>query len=216
MKYRLGLDIAMASLMIPVLAERATGFTLHLYLGIVLFILYILHIASHVQWYRRLLTGKYPLQRKIDLISNLCLTLSFSIVLFTGICLIPWIHHYLPAKMIPFIRQAHYLSAYWFMIFVGIHIGLHWQIVLTRFRNFLFHGKTGRLLTAVIVLSGLYSSVITGIYKALFGWQRRLLFPPFWRTHDALIFFAFSSMIGLWAVIGYWIRRYHIKRKFNF
>lgn len=214
-RFRLPVDIAMALLLLPVVAQRATKLRFHEHIGVVLLLLFIAHIVLNANWYRRITKGRYPIYRKFEITNNILLTLTFSIVLISSLVLAKYVFNlHLIGDSRRIWKGVHYISSYWFLLFLGIHIGLHWQIVLNKLRAFpvLISGIVSRLIVTAITCGGLYTLFATQMIRAMFFLRRRTVFP---QNYDTItIYLAFISVIGLWIILGHYLGKYlHRPRK---
>ncbi len=149
-KIKLGLDVCMTLLMVAEMAYLATGSAFHEWAGMALFGLFIAHHLLNGAWHRRILKGKYTLTRGVMAALDIALTVLMLIELVTSILiseeLFPMIG--LNSGMEP--RQLHTFAAYWGLLIMGAHLGLHWGVVLNVARKCLLRRGKARTLCARI------------------------------------------------------------------
>ena len=138
---------------------------LHEVLGLIMFAMLILHFV----WNRRAFSLKKPLFLIIDVAMMLCMI----IIIFTGVC----ISNYLFNGMIDmrlqrniWIHQLHVSIPFVFMILSGLHLGLHWREFWQRIKNLIhlntnsmFYKVTSRLLIIILIIAGIYGSILNRI-----------------------------------------------------
>ncbi len=146
---------------------------LHEVLGIAIFAAGILHLYFNRAWFKGLIAGKYNFVRVLRTITNFSLIILFTIVTITGICL----SNFLFPDFIPFefrrnitIHQYHVALPYLTMIFLGIHIGLHFKNLLRRFTNFFGIDETdlkfeiaAGFLAIIVFGAGIYGSFLNRV-----------------------------------------------------
>lgn len=102
----------------------------HEVFGIALFGLLVWHIAVNRFWFRNLFRGRYDARRVITVVLHLALIINMVVLLITSIAISKAVFAFLPIADSTALRDIHWFSAYWVMIIVGIHIGLHWTRVM--------------------------------------------------------------------------------------
>lgn len=127
---KLGLDFAMALLFTVSLGFRTIGSVAHEWIGISLCVLFILHIIINLRWYGNILRGKYTFRRSVNTVLNLLLPMTMIVLCVTGILNSRHAFGFLQLKGGMGIRQIHTFVAYWGLILIGVHTGLHWETVL--------------------------------------------------------------------------------------
>jgi len=120
----------MTGIMLLQMSTRFTGNAVHEILGILLFILFIVHNVLNLNWYRSVLKGKYNLTRTISLISNLSLLIIMTILFISAVPISRTVFTFLNLDGTINIRRIHTVAAYWGLIFMGIHIGIHWRMIM--------------------------------------------------------------------------------------
>lgn len=214
--WKLTVDILMGLIMIPVMAERATKLPIHEYLGTVLILLFILHHVLNFNWFRRLGKGRYPRSRKLEIGSNILLTLAFIMIIISSIMTAKYVFTLgLPIETRHIWKRIHFASAYWFIAFLGIHIGLHWQMVLAKFRNFpLFANKIlARGSALLLTLAGAYTFIATSMAPAMIQIRRRAVFPHPTERNDFIVVVAFFCILAMWTVLGHYGRKLLLQRR---
>lgn len=126
MKYiKTGIDTAMIILLPLLMAYSLIGETAHEWLGLFMFLLFILHHIMNPAWLRMLFKGRYtPLRIYITGINFLLLIVMF-LQPISGILLSKYIFHFSGFGGISLARAVHLLLAYWGFILMSVHIGNH-------------------------------------------------------------------------------------------
>ena len=124
-------DILMTIILLLLMSYLMIGSELHEWLGAGMFVLLVIHHVLNIRWGKNLFRGKYTPFRILQ-------TIIFGLVLvcvigsmYSGIVLSR--HIFMDLSVIgskSMARIIHMLSAYWGFLFMGIHLGLHWNMVV--------------------------------------------------------------------------------------
>jgi hypothetical protein len=146
----------------------------HELFGTALFILLGWHIVENRVWFKNLLRGRYDAIRVAVLVLHLFLIANMLVLLATSIVISKSIFSFLPVPDSIYLREVHWFSAYWVMIIVGSHAGLHWSRVLGIIRT-----KLGlrtdrpaavillRILSVALCAFGAWSWSVLGVWTKL-------------------------------------------------
>lgn len=132
---RLALPGAMALLLFLALAYWWLDNLAHETFGTALFALLAWHIAVNRHWFKNLFRERYDVRRSLGLALHLVLILNMAILLATSVAISKSVFSPLPMPKLTYMREVHWFSAYWVMIVVGIHIGLHWTRIMATVRS---------------------------------------------------------------------------------
>lgn len=161
---KLTLDLVMAVLFMVCMGFRLTVETTHEWAGIVLFTLLSLHAWFNWSWYRNLFKGKYTFRRVVNTVVNLCLV-GLIVLLLIGGLMNAHLLKFLELKGGMQFREWHTFAAYWSLVLVGIHIGMHWSMITGTIRKWTGNTLGGpgivlslRLLGVALVVFGVWAS----------------------------------------------------------
>lgn len=213
----IGMTIALLILMTYELVGQAT----HEWLGIGMFILFVMHHISNRKWSENLLKGHYmPLriwQTLLVVLVLLCMVGS----MVSGIILS---RHALSFLLISgghsFARSLHMVSAYWGFVWMSLHLGFHWSMMMAMARKVFPNVSsvrtwTLRILAVAIVVYGAYAFVKRDIAGYLFL-RTHFVFFDF---EEPLFFFLldYVAAMGLFVFVGHYfaelLKRRTLKRK---
>jgi hypothetical protein len=171
---RLALPAAVAIVLLLALAYWWLENLPHEIFGTVLFTLLAWHIAVNRTWFRNLFRGRYDAYRVITLVPHLLLIANMAVVLVTSIVISKSVFEFLPIPDSIYLRDVHWFAAYWVMILVGIHLGLHWSRIMEMVRTTLrlSPGNSTRTLVlriaaALLAGFGVWSFSVLGIWGKL-------------------------------------------------
>ena len=201
-------DILMTMILLLLMSYLMIGSELHEWLGAGMFVLLVLHHVLNIRWSKNLFRGKYTLFR---ILQTIVLSLVFVCVIgsmYSGIVLSRHIFTALPVMgSKSMARIIHMLSAYWGFVFMGIHLGLHWNIVIGMAgRHWKTDSKVRKILpeiiAAVIVSYGAYTFVQRQILSYLFL-QTRFVFFDFGES-IVRFFVDYFAIFALFVCIGHY------------
>jgi hypothetical protein len=109
----------------------------HEMFGTAMFALMAWHLVVNRMWFRNLSRGRYDLRRVVAVGLHLLLIINMLVLLATSIVISKSIFAALPIPDSIYLREVHWFSAYWVMLIVGVHLGLHWARVMALFRSLL-------------------------------------------------------------------------------
>lgn len=207
-KLRLLLDLAMTALLLPLMAYSLIGETVHEWLGTAMVALFLGHHVLNVRWYKGLTKGRWSLPRIAQTVVNFALLLMMLGLIASGIILSRTVFSFHPISGgTSFARILHMVCSYWGFCLMSIHIGMHWGMVIRRFKRQTESNSRRRivLLRAAAVLIagyGVYAFIHReiGTYMTL---KTAFVFFDF-EEPLALLFLDYLAVMGLFAVIGYY------------
>jgi len=210
--YKLGIDLAMIVLFLITMACRLTGSTIHEFLGVFLAILFCFHNIIYWRWYIALFKGRYPPLRIFHTAINLLLFLIMLVLLTSGAMLSHTLIGFMDLKGGLSARKLHILSTYWGFILMSIHLGIHWEMIMSVAhqiaqvaypnRSRTFHLK---FLALVIAIYGVFAS-----FRLEIGSKLILNYAfDFWDYDKSPLFFFldYLSVMEMYACLAYYTAR---------
>lgn len=171
---RLLLPTAMAVLLTFSLAYWWLENLPHELFGTAMFALLGWHLSNNRTWFRNLVRGRYDKRRMVVLGLHCLLIINMLVLLVTSVVISKALFAALPIPDSIYLREIHWFSAYWVMMIVGIHLGLHWVRVMAFCRSLpALNGPnlagTWLLRGAAIMLFGLgcWSFLVLGVWEKL-------------------------------------------------
>jgi cytochrome b len=140
-KTNLMLDIALFLAFLVVYEAKATGETVHEWLGVGIIAVIILHILLHWQWVTNI-TRRFFQQIKteprINYLVNVAIFISFTTVIFSGLMMsrsvLPFFG--LEAATTPFWKMLHSQASDVTLWLVAFHVALHWQWLVNAVKRY--------------------------------------------------------------------------------
>lgn len=180
---RIFIDAAMAALLAAAFGFRITGGFAHEVFGVCVALFFALHSVVNARWYARIFSGGYSLRRDVSTFVNVVLAALASVVAASGTASSECIFGLGGATME--LRQIHSISAYWLLIFAGIHAGLNGGFF--RVRALCVRPKISAALSLGVVLFGAWAFWERSMFgKLFFGYSFDFVNPDF----PSAVFFA--------------------------
>ena len=127
---KISVDLLMTALLLLLMSYSLVGEAAHEWLGVGIFLLYLLHHVLNKNWFKALFRGKYPpiriLQTAVDLLVLLCMAGS----MISGILLSRYVFRLDIHRFSVAMQAVHMLSAYWGFALLSLHLGLHWGCIM--------------------------------------------------------------------------------------
>lgn len=206
------IDIIMTILMLLAIGCQLTGVRAHEYIGAALFALFIVHNLLNWRWYGGLARGKYSARRIISSAVNLLLAVDMLLLAATSVMISRELRPLLHIDSGFLARQIHTLTAYWGLLLMSVHIGLHWEMLLGMAKK--LSGRSGearaltasmRAVTLLIILWGIKSSFTLDVGDKL-TMRATFSFWPFDES-KAGFFAAWLSVMAVYISAAYYAVR---------
>ena len=128
---KLSVDIFMTLALIFLMGYQFWGETPHEWVGAGMFLLFIAHHILNGHWHKTLFKGKYGAMRILTLCMDVLVLVSMLVQMYSGIVMSHYVFDFLPsAGGMSLARRLHILGAYWGFLFMSLHLGLHWNMIL--------------------------------------------------------------------------------------
>lgn len=207
-KRKAALDCLMVVLLPLLMAYSLVGERAHEWLGAAMLLLFLGHHTLNRRWYRSLPRGKWPPARVLQTAVSAALLLVMAGLAVSGVLLSRHVFAFLPLQGgRGFARTLHMLSAYWGLCLMGLHLGLHWGMVLAAGRKLVKNPpRWGRALlwagAALVSLWGVYAFIRRELGSYLLLRTAFVFFdfgePLAWFLLDYL------AVMGAFAAAGYY------------
>lgn len=214
-KLRMTIDIAMTIVLIGLMAYSLIGTLTHEILGIAMFVLFTIHHVLNRKWFGALPKGTYRSFRIFQTVLVFLLIGSVLASVISGVILSEHVFAFLRiSKGASIARSVHMVCAYANYILMSLHLGLHWNVMLSAMRT--SKSKTSNLqswvlrgIGAAIAAYGMYAFIRRQIGEYLFLRTHFLFLDP---TEPIVCFFLdYMAIMGLFVFIGHylagWLKR---------
>lgn len=214
-------DIAMTIALLFLMTYELVGQATHEWLGIGMFVLFVTHHILNRKWSGNLLKGHYTPLRIWQTLLVVLILLCMIGSMVSGVILSRHALSFLPISGgRSFARNLHMVSAYWGFVWMSLHLGLHWSMMMAMARKAFPKASSVRtwvlrILAVAIAVYGAYAFVKRDIAGYLF---LRIQFV-FFDFEEPLIFFLldYVAAMGLFVFVGHYfaelLKRCSRKRK---
>ena len=202
-------DIAMTVILLLLVAYSLVGEKAHEWLGVSMFVLFILHHVLNNKWSRSVLKGKYTPYRILQTVLVVLVLASMLGSMVSGIILSRYALSFLPITSgKSAARTLHMLSAYWGFAFISLHLGLHWSMMMGMARQIF---KKPSAVRAWIVRCTGFLIAGYGVYafikREIGSYMLLRIQFTFFNFDEPLYFFLFDyiAVMGLFVFIGHYL-----------
>ena len=207
-KLRIVIDIGMVLLLPLLMAYSLVGEAAHEYLGIGMFVLFVVHHILNIAWWKNLLRGKFTPIRVVGTAVNFALIIIMLALPISGIILSRHVFRFLHFGGTSAARSVHLLASHWGLVLMSVHAGMHGSMISGMLRKKFnirqsTKGRTWALrLTAVLLaICGIHAFVKNEIGSYLFL-RTQFVFVDFSQP-VALALLNYLAIIALFAMAGY-------------
>lgn len=160
------LDLMMAITFVLLMNPRVlNGLPFHEIAGLVIGVAVLTHIGLNWRWVvnttKKIFDPKLPKKTRFSYALNVLLLISMATIIITGILISKVVFPNLAVQGNRSIRGIHSLSADVTLVLVGLHIGVHWQWVMSICKK-AFKTKEGKLRKRVIASVALSFGILAG------------------------------------------------------
>lgn len=202
-------DIAMTVALLLLMTYELIGQAAHEWIGIGMFVLFVLHHILNGTWSKNLLKGTYTASRIMQTALVVLVLLSMLGSMASGVILSRHALSFLPISGgRAFARSLHMISAYWGFVFMSLHLGFHWSRMMGMARKLVQKPSEIRkwvLRTAAVLIAGygVYAFVKrdTGSYMLL---KNQFVFFDF-EEPLMLFWLDYTASMGLFVFIGHYL-----------
>lgn len=173
-KIRIIIDALMTLSLLFLMAYNLIGDVTHEIIGIAIMILFVVHHIMNRKWIKNVFKGKYTPFRIVQTFLAVLVLITMLMQMFSGVILSGNIFSFVHLNGFTGIaRTMHLLCAYWGFVFMSLHLGLHWNIMITPVTKKLKKkSKSMQILFAMpsflIAAYGIYAFVTRNIAQYMF------------------------------------------------
>ena len=148
-------DVLMTVALLFLVGYQFWGEKAHEWAGAGIFVLFAAHHILNVGWYKNLFRGKYTAYRIFQVIVDMLTLLSMAVLVYSSVVLSRYVFAFLPIESgLALARRLHILGSYWGFLLMGLHLGLHWNMVFGRLKG--KRKSDSRSRKTVLFLAGLF------------------------------------------------------------
>jgi hypothetical protein len=210
--FRLVIDLTMTILMLVAMAYQITGNTIHEVIGVILFLLFVVHNILNRRWYKAITKGKYNIRRVLSITVNLLFLMSMVTIIISSFPISSDLFPFIPVNNDMVWREIHVLTSYWAFILMAVHIGMSWITIINAVGKMGGITHTNRIRTIILR----FIAVMIVVYGVQASFEREMsykltIYNPFgWDADDS----TFRFLIDHLAIMGIYISGTHYVLKF--
>lgn len=160
LKIKIAVDAAMSVSMLLLMAYGLVGEAAHEWIGMGMFALFVAHHILNRKWLLAVGKGKYTPIRMVQTALVGIIFLSMSGSMISGVVLSRYVFAFFPKHGgYELAQQVHILCAYWGFVCMSLHLGMHWNMLLTMARK---HLQPSKIRTWALRIAG-YSFAAYGV-----------------------------------------------------
>ena len=219
MKKKIGLsvkivvDVAMIALFLLLMGYHLFENVSHEWLGVSVFILFLLHNALNYRWYKNLLKGKYTAIRILQTVINFLLWVAMLLNIASAVMLSRDVFRFLGLSNGSVGRKMHLAATIWSFLLISIHFGMHFQMFIGMAKKAFHPGEKLSCILKQALRTVLFAVCVYGIIVFI---QRELYNDMFLLvefkfmdfSESKLKFFAdYLALFTLFSAVGYYIKK---------
>lgn len=213
---KLCIDIGMTIILLFLMTYELIGQAVHEWFGIGMFVLFLTHHILNSRWSRNILKGRYTPLRIWQTVLVLLVLACMAGSMISGVILSRHVLAFLPVSGgRSFGRNLHMLSAYWGFVFMSLHLGFHWNMMMSIAGNAAGKSSARTIVLRILALAaacyGLYAFVKREIGSYLFLKSQFVFFD----FEEPLLFFLldYMAVMELFVWIGHYTAKLLKQRK---
>jgi hypothetical protein len=189
-KFKIIVDILMTVSLLLLMAYSLIGTDWHEYIGIAMFVLFVLHHSLNLSWSRNIFLGRYSFFRIVQTMLVVLILICMIGSMASGIVLSRHVFTALPihaGKSLS--RTVHMLAGNWGFILMSIHLGLHWNTIKVMAEKFIpIKNQVKTVIGYLPVLISVYG-VFAFFKRGIPGYLTLKTHFAFFNFDEPLIFF---------------------------
>ena len=218
---KIGVDIGMTVALLFLMTYEMIGQSLHEWLGIGMFLLFVIHHILNRRWFGVLLKGKYTPFRIWQTVLVVSVFFSMLGSMVSGVIISRSVLSFLPIHGgSSFGRNLHMLSAYWGFVLMSLHLGLHWNVMLGAMGKAIKGTSTARIwILRIIAIAVAFYGVYAFVKRDIWDYMLLRVHFVFFDYDEPLFFFLldYIAVMSLFIFVGHYLavflRRYGRKKK---
>ena len=196
------IDLVMTASLPVLMCYSIVGETEHEVIGVAMFCLFIAHHILNFGWIKSLFKGKYDLRRIENIAVNALVFLCMIGLMYSGIVISKHVFTFVNIGGAMFARTVHMLCAYWGLVLMSVHLGMHISQMAVRMK---LKNKaliwSLRIIFGIIGAFGIYAVISLKFPDYLFGKVQFAFFDT--SASAVLTTLQYLSVMVLFAYVGY-------------
>lgn len=210
MKVKISIDAAMTLALLLLMAYGLVGEAAHEWIGMGMFALFVAHHVLNRRWINAVPRGRYTPLRIVQTALAGLIFLCMVGSMVSGIVLSRHVFAFLPRHGgYELAGKLHILCAFWGFALMSLHLGMHWNMLLTMARK---HLQPSKIRTWALQIAG-YSfatyGVVTFVRRDVGLYLLLKSHFVFFDYTEPLVRFllGYLAVMSLFVLAGYWLAR---------
>lgn len=212
-------DIGMTIALLLLMPYELVGQAAHEWIGIGIFVLFIIHHVLNGKWSRNLRRGKYTPLRVWQTALVLLVLAAMIGSMISGIILSRHALSFLPISGgRAFARRLHMLASYWGLVLMSLHLGLHWSMTMGMARKIVkttLPARTWVLRILALLIAGF--GAFAFVKREIGSYMLLKTQFVFFNFEEPLVLFLldYAAVMGLFVFLGHYLAEFlkHCGRK---
>ena len=208
LKFKIATDVVMTVLLLFLMSYQLAGDTAHEWLGVAMFVAFIVHHILNRRWSAGIIKGKYSVMRVIQTVLAIVILLCMACSMISGVLLSNHLFTFIRVRGVAATaRRMHMICAYWGFVFMSLHLGIHWNMVVRMagkcFKNpSALRSIVAKTLAAVVAVYGIRAFIKREIGSYMLLKIHFVFFAP----QESLLLFIldYMAVMALFVWIGYY------------
>lgn len=207
--FKIVVDLLMIIVLLFLMTYNMLDDSFHEWVGAAMLVLFLFHHILNFNWSRAIFRGKYTMYRILQTVLVITILLTMLGSLVSGIILSRHVFIFLDIDMgRSFARTLHLVCAYWNLVLLSAHLGLHWNSMMSmvnriRRKSFTIHTWVLRILAFMVAGYGVFaflhrnigSYMILQTQFVFFNYEEPLL----------LLLVDYLAIMGLFIFVGHYL-----------
>ena len=184
-------DITMLILLFLLMSRHITGNLLHEWLGIGIFVLFVIHHVLNISWWKNMGRGRYSRFRKVQTVLDMLILADMLAMMISSILCSQYVFSSLHIGGTMLGRTIHLAGSYWAFVLLSLHLGLHFPMFAGMAKKQFGAEKyavMGKVFRWLFFLAALYG-VVAFIQRDLWRYMLLLTHFAFFDYAEPAIFF---------------------------
>lgn len=210
MKVKISIDAAMTLALLLLMAYGLVGEAAHEWLGMGMFALFLLHHLLNRRWIRAVPQGRYAPPRIVQTVLTLLLLLTMLGSMVSGVIVSRYVVPFQAGfGLMSWAEKLHMLCAYWGFVLMSLHLGMHWNMLLTMARKRLQPSKIRTWALRIAGYSFATYGVVTFVRRDVGLYLLLKSHFVFFDYTEPLVRFLldYLAVMSLFVLAGYWLAR---------
>lgn len=202
-------DIGMTIALLLLMLYELIGQAAHEWIGLGIFVLFIVHHILNRKWRQNALKGKYTPFRIWQTILVILVLASMIGSMVSGVILSRYVLSFLPISGgRSFGRNLHMLASYWGFVLMSLHLGLHWSMMMGMMKKAVKKPSAVRTwMLRVLALAIAGYGVFAFVRREIGSYMLLKIQFVFFDFEEPLIFFLldYTAVMGLFVFTGHYL-----------